>query len=74
MLADTRAWSLIETGGVWGTLSPTFFYRFNGPGDVYCLGCGHNILWVCRTKAGVRCLDCGQALDIVLQSFSHEDR
>jgi hypothetical protein len=38
MLADTRSWSPIENVN-WGTLSPTYFFRFNGPGYLYCLGC-----------------------------------
>lgn len=73
MLAETCSWTLIETGN-WGTRSPTFFYRFNGPGDLYCRGCAHNILWVCRTKTGVRCLDCGQTIDVEIQSFIHQDQ
>ena len=72
MLADTPTWSLIETDN-WGTLSPTYFYRFNGPGNLYCAGCAHNIRLVCCTKNGVRCLDCGQALAIDPQSVIHED-
>ena len=63
MLADTRSWSLIETGN-WGTLSPTYFFRFNGPGYLYCMGCARSIRLVCRTKTGVRCLDCGQSLAV----------
>jgi hypothetical protein len=63
MHTDTGSWSLIETGQ-WGTLSPTYFFRFNGPGDLYCLGCARDIRLVCRTKAGVRCLDCGQPVAV----------
>jgi hypothetical protein len=65
MLADTRSWSPIETGN-WGTLSPTYFYRFNGPGYLYCTGCVRDIRLVCRTKDGVRCMDCGQALAVAI--------
>ena len=65
MLAETRSWSPIETDN-WGTLSPTYFYRFNGPGSLYCMGCAHNIQLVCRNKTGVRCLDCGQALAVAI--------
>ena len=65
MLADTCFWSLIETGN-WGTLSPTYFFRFTGPGDLYCMGCARNIRLVCRTKTGVRCMDCGQALAVAI--------
>ena len=46
----------------WGTLAPTDPFRFNGPGYLHCSWCGHDIRLVCRTKAGVRCSDCGQAL------------
>jgi len=63
MLADTGTWSLIETGK-WGTLSPTYFYYFHGPGNLYCMGCARDIRLVCRTKTGVRCLDCGEALSV----------
>ena len=63
MLTETRAWSLIETGK-WGTLSPTDFFRFNGPGNLFCSGCARYIRLVCRTKTGVRCLDCGQTLAV----------
>ena len=61
MLADTRFWSPIETVN-WGSLSPTYPFRFNGPGYVYCRWCTHYIRLVCRTETDVRCSDCGQAL------------
>jgi hypothetical protein len=63
MLADTRSWSPIETVN-WGTLSPTYPFRFNGPGYLYCMWCTHFIRLVCRTKTGVSCSDCGQALGV----------
>jgi len=63
MLANTRSWSLIETGK-WGTISPTYFFCFNGPGNLYCMGCARDIRLVCSTKTGVRCLDCGEALSV----------
>ena len=61
MLADTLAWSPIETVN-WGTLSPTYPFRFNGPGYLYCRWCTHYIRLVRHTKTEVRCSDCGQAL------------
>ena len=64
MLTDTRAWSSIKTDNG-GTLPPMYIYRFNGPGYLYCRGCGHEIRLVYRTKTGVRCLDCGQVLNLV---------
>ncbi len=63
MFADTSSWSPIETGN-WGTLSPKYFFRFKGPGYLYCMGCARSIRLVCRTKTEVRCLDCGQALAV----------
>jgi len=63
MLADTRSWSLIETGK-WGTISPTYFFRFNGPGNLYCIGCARNIRLVSRTETHVKCLDCGVVLSV----------
>ena len=68
MLSRTYSWSLLDTGP-WGTLSPRHFFRFNGPGNLYCMGCAHNIRWVCRTKTGVRCLDCGQTLAVAIPSM-----
>jgi hypothetical protein len=38
MRADTFLNLPIETVD-WGTLSPTYPFRFNGPGYLYCLGC-----------------------------------
>ena len=72
MLADTRAWSPIETVN-WGTLSPTYPFRFNGPGYLYCRWCTHYIRLVCRTQTGVNCSDCGQALALAPQSVIPED-
>jgi len=65
MRADTRSWALIETDN-WGTLSPMYLFRFTGPEGLYCMGCARNIRLVCRTKTGVRCIDCGQALAVVI--------
>jgi len=64
MLTDAHAWSPIKTDNG-GTLPPMYIYRFNGPGYLYCRRCGHEIRLVYRTKTGVRCLDCGQVLNIV---------
>ena len=72
MLIDTRAWSYIETVH-WGNLAPTYPFRFNGPGYLYCRWCTHYIRVVCRTQAGVSCSDCGQALALAPQSVIHED-
>jgi hypothetical protein len=56
----------------WGTLAPTYPFRFNGPGYLYCSWCTHFIRLVSRTKAGVSCSDCGQALAMAPQSFIDE--
>jgi hypothetical protein len=55
------------------TLAPTYPFRSNGPGDLYCSWCLHSLRLVCRTKTGVSCADCGQNLDIAPQYFLHED-
>jgi hypothetical protein len=44
------------------TLAPTYPYGVSGQGYLSCLWCAHSIRLVCRTKTGVRCSDCGQAL------------
>jgi hypothetical protein len=72
MLADTLSWFPIETVN-WGALSPTYPFRFNGPGYLYCMWCTHFIRLVCRTKTGVSCSGCGQALALAPQSFIPED-
>jgi len=46
----------------WESLAPTYPFRFNGRGYLYCQWCTHFIRLVCRTQAGVRCSDCGQAV------------
>jgi hypothetical protein len=61
MRADTFLNLPIETVD-WGTLSPTYPFRFNGPGYLYCRWCTHYIRLVRHTKTEVRCSDCGQAL------------
>jgi len=61
MHADTFLNLPIETVD-WGPLAPTYPFRFNGPGYLYCSWCTHFIRLVCRTKAGLSCSDCGQAL------------
>ncbi len=63
MRRENQAWSLIQTGK-WGTIAPTYFFRFNGPGGLYCEGCSRNIRLVSRTETLVRCLDCGKAISI----------
>ena len=61
MLSDTHFWSPIETVN-WGNFAPTYPFRFNGPGHLYCRWCTHYIRVVCRTKTVVLCSDSGQAL------------
>ncbi len=53
--------------------APIYPFRFNGPGDLYCGWCLHDLRLVSRTKTGVSCADCGQNLDIAPQSFLHDD-
>ena len=72
MLTDTHTRAPIEMVN-WGTLSPTYPFRFNGPGYLYCRWCAHYIRLVCRTKTGVSCADCGQALALAAQSIIHQD-
>lgn len=71
MFADSHSWSPVETVP-WGTLSPTYPFRFNGPGYLYCRWCAHYIRLVCCNKTGVSCSDCGKVLAIVPQSFIQE--
>ncbi len=47
--------------------------RFNDSGDLYCGWCLNVLRFVCHTKTGVSCADCGQGIDIAPQSFVHED-
>ena len=61
MRADTFLNLPIETVD-WGTLSPTYPFRFNGPGYLYCRWCTHYIRLVRHIKSEVQCSDCGQAL------------
>ena len=61
MLADTFLNLPIETVDC-GPLAPTYSDGFNGAGYLYCSWCTHFIRLVCRTKTGVSCSDCGQAL------------
>ena len=72
MFADILSWSPIETVN-WGTLAPTYPFRFNGSGYLYCRWCTHYIRLVRHTQTGVSCSDCGQALALAPQSFIHED-
>jgi hypothetical protein len=61
MLADTFLNLPIETVDC-GPLAPNYSDGFDGAGYLYCSWCTHFIRLVCRTKAGVSCSDCGQAL------------
>ena len=61
MLADTFLNLPIETVDC-GPLASTYSDGFDGAGYLYCSWCTHFIRLVCRTKAGVSCSDCGQAL------------
>jgi len=72
MRADNFLNLPIETVN-WGKLSPTYPFRFNGPGYLYCRWCTHYIRLVCYTKTGVSCSNCGQALALAHQSFIHDD-
>jgi len=56
----------------WGTLVPTYPFRFNGPGYLYCRWCTHYVRLVCRTKTGVSCMDGGHALALAPQAFMQE--
>ena len=56
----------------WEKLDPTYPFRFNGPGYLYCRWCTHYIRLVCHTKTGVSCSDCGQALALGPQSLLDE--
>lgn len=72
MVPDTPSWAPIEAVN-WGTLAPTYPFRFNGPGYLYCRWCTHYIRMVSQTETGVRCSDCGQTLAQAPQSFIQDD-
>jgi len=72
MLTETLSWTPIETVN-WGTLAPTYPFRFNGPGYLYCRWCTHYIRMVWQMQTGVRCSECGHALARAPQSFIQED-
>ena len=65
MLTAPRAWTPIKTDNGGTTLPPMYIYRFNGPEYLYCRECSHAIRLVYRTKSGVRCLNCGQVVNLV---------
>lgn len=71
MLSDTYLKLPIETVD-WEKLDPTYPFRFNGPGYLYCRWCTHYIRLVCHTKTGVSCSDCGQALASAPQPLMYE--
>jgi len=70
MFADTRSWSPIETVN-WGALSPTYPFRFNGPGYLYCRWCAHFIRLVSVSKAGAQCSDCRRDVAVSVHYKRH---
>ena len=54
----------------WGNLMPTYPYRYNGPGYLYCVQCEHFIRLVIVSDKQVFCSDCTRVLAI---SLAHND-
>ena len=46
----------------WEGLLPTYPYRFNGPGYLYCVRCEHFIRMVSISNNEVCCSDCTKVL------------
>lgn len=61
MLSLTTPMLPIETVN-WDALLPTYPYRFNGPGYLYCVRCEHFIRLVSASNEGVCCSDCEKIL------------
>lgn len=61
MLSQTSSLFPIESVK-WDTLSPTYPYRFNGPGYLYCVCCQHFIRLVSFSNEKVCCSDCTKVL------------
>ena len=61
MQAVTSVKLPIETVN-WETLQPTYPYRFNGPGYLYCVSCTHFIRMVSVSDNAVCCSDCAKVL------------
>jgi hypothetical protein len=61
MLSLTTPMLPIETVN-WDALLPTYPYRFNGPGYLYCVRCEHFIRLVAVSNKEVLCSDCAKVL------------
>jgi hypothetical protein len=61
MLSLTTPMLPIETVN-WDALLPTYPYRFNGPGYLYCVRCEHFICLVAVSNKEVLCSDCTKVL------------
>ncbi len=46
----------------WGAFAPSYPYRFNGPGYLYCVGCSHFIRRVWLSSREAMCADCDRVL------------
>lgn len=65
MLNQALSWCPVEAVN-WGKLSPTYPFRFNGPGYLYCMWCAHYIRLVAVSKEGAKCSDCHRDLAVAL--------
>ena len=63
MLSITTSMRPIETIN-WNALLPTYPFRFNGPGYLYCVGCEHFVRLVSATPTDFRCTECTKVLAI----------
>lgn len=75
MLSLTTPMLPIETVN-WDALLPTYPYRFNGPGYLYCVDCEHFIRLVSASTEGVCCSGCEKILAMTVghASIRREDR
>lgn len=61
MLSLTTPMLPVETMN-WEALIPTYPYRFNGPGYLYCVGCEHFVRLVSVSNKKIQCSDCAKVL------------
>jgi hypothetical protein len=48
----------------WDHLAPTYPFRFNGPGYLYCMWCTHFVCLVLVSQAGAKCSECRRDLAV----------
>ena len=63
MLFETSTKLPVETID-WGKLLPTYPYRFNGPGYLYCVECESFVRLISVSNSGFRCSNCGRVLAV----------